>query len=60
MIDHHDSPGMNDIDFEACPGASEMNEYCNNPSCERKSLFRTIKLANLILVATSLSLDERY
>ena len=27
----------NHLDVDGCTGPSEMKEYCNNPSCERKS-----------------------
>lgn len=33
------SAGVNELDVEGCVGPSEMKEYCNNPSCERKLLF---------------------
>lgn len=31
-----DSQAINYIDLEGCEGPSQMKEYCNNPSCERK------------------------
>lgn len=31
-----DSAAINELDVEGCVGPSEMKEYCNNPSCERK------------------------
>ena len=30
----------NELDVEGCVGPSEMKEYCNNPSCERKFLLK--------------------
>lgn len=44
MFDGHDSAGANSIEFEGCPGQSEMMEFCNNPSCERKLPLRLVKL----------------
>lgn len=32
-----DSSIRNELAIEGCDGPSEMKEYCNNPSCERKS-----------------------
>lgn len=35
-VEGGDPAGVNELDIEGCAGPTEMKEYCNNPSCERK------------------------